>query len=272
MNLPSVTPRDVARNPARVAETLTATATPASAPPPPVHLPNLATTPLAELAGPRPEQPVLQTAPSPQVAAPVPPSPRPSPAPAPLNPTAQQSLRADLAPGTALAPQTSQPEALPPLFIADGVPVAPAPTTDITSPAPARPEPPPRFVQIIAEAARALTDRPVELTLHPRELGRVRLTLTVADGTMAVSVAVERAETLDLLRRNIDILASQLRDLGYNSLSFSFARQGDGSGGQQERHADPHQPPPTQAAEPETPAPRTHRLEISSSGGIDIRL
>ncbi len=66
----------------------------------------------------------------------------------------------------------------------------------------------PRVIQVIADAARALQDRPVEVTLNPEELGRVRLTLRSVDGSMSVSVAVERPETLDLLRRNIDMLAS----------------------------------------------------------------
>lgn len=61
-----------------------------------------------------------------------------------------------------------------------------------------------------------------EIALSPEELGRVRLGLSGAEGAMTVTVTAERPETLDLMRRHIDILAQELRELGFAKLSFSF--------------------------------------------------
>jgi flagellar hook-length control protein FliK len=96
----------------------------------------------------------------------------------------------------------------------------------------------PRLVALqIAEVVRASGERAVELRLQPEELGRVQLTMSQdATGTLTVSLNVERAETLDLLRRNIDLLSADLRELGYESIDFSF--QGDGAGAQQDARPD----------------------------------
>ena len=131
----------------------------------------------------------------------------------------------------------------------------------------------PRVIQVIADAARALQDRPVEVTLNPVELGRVRLTLQSVDGAMSVAVAVERPETLDLLRRNIDMLASQLRELGYKELSFSFASHGK-SFGRNRDHGSDHQmlAENDPASSHEAPPARPMKISVTDTGGIDIRL
>ena len=87
----------------------------------------------------------------------------------------------------------------------------------------------------IADAMRGGGGRPVDLTLNPAELGRVRLTLSAADGTMAVQITAERGETLDLMRRHADLLAQEFRNIGYGGTAFEFARQ---SGGQSRPDAD----------------------------------
>ena len=67
------------------------------------------------------------------------------------------------------------------------------------------------------------TDGPVELTLSPEELGRVRLNLS-PDGTgLHVTVQVERGDTLDLLRRNSDLLLQEIRAQGFSGATFSFS-------------------------------------------------
>lgn len=82
--------------------------------------------------------------------------------------------------------------------------------------------------QQIAAGIAMQSDRPVELTLSPEELGRVRLTLQSAgDQTMVVSVQAERHETLDLMRRHIDSLTREFREMGYSDVSFSFSQHSD---------------------------------------------
>lgn len=94
-----------------------------------------------------------------------------------------------------------------------------------------RHEAPRPVAQQMAEAARALRDGPVELTLKPEELGRVRMTLaTGADGAMTMTVQAERPETLDLMRRHINDLARELQQMGFSDLNFSFGRDRSGSG------------------------------------------
>jgi hypothetical protein len=76
----------------------------------------------------------------------------------------------------------------------------------------------------LSNAAAKGADRPIDLTLNPAELGRVRITLTPGDGGMVVSVSAERPETLDLMRRHIDVLDQEFRDLGYGGTGFSFSK------------------------------------------------
>ena len=99
---------------------------------------------------------------------------------------------------------------------------APAPRLEI----PARP-----VLTQLVQAAKSAIDGMVEVKLSPEELGRVRLAMTTAETGMTVFVTAERPETLDLIRRNIDLFAADLADQGFTDLSFSFgdetARDGD---------------------------------------------
>lgn len=88
--------------------------------------------------------------------------------------------------------------------------------------APTMPDLSPSSLRQIAEAVARLPDRPLELTLTPEELGRVRMTMSTSDTGITVTVQSDRPETLDLLRRNIDLLARDFRDLGFTSVTFSF--------------------------------------------------
>ena len=84
--------------------------------------------------------------------------------------------------------------------------------------------PPPH--QQIAEAIRRTTDRAVELRLWPEELGHVRMSLSGAEGMLSVQITVERQETLELIRRHIDVLARELRQDGFADLDLSLGREG----------------------------------------------
>ena len=130
----------------------------------------------------------------------------------------------------------------------------------------------PRIIQMIVESARALVDKPVELTLSPEELGKVKLTLQSGEGSMTVAISAERSETLELLRRNIDQLAAQFREIGYQDLSFQFSGQGDPNKGQlfSDGSGTPDQ---SNAEEPELAGSHdVHRLNLQADGRVDIRL
>jgi flagellar hook-length control protein FliK len=134
----------------------------------------------------------------------------------------------------------------------------------------------PRHVaQQVADVARMMPDRPVELTLNPEELGRLRMTFTVDGGSMAVAVTAERPETMDLLRRHIDALAQELREIGYEDVRFDFAQGGDARGDGSSSGTDTPSFADMDGASaqhltdpPNAPA----RLSLGHGGGIDIRL
>jgi hypothetical protein len=124
----------------------------------------------------------------------------------------------------------------------------------------------------LAQAFSTNGTRPVEVTLSPEELGKVRMTLHTTDSSITVSLQAERPETLDLMRRNIDSLARDFRDLGYSNISFDFGQQ-----------AEQQQPPQEQTALPDLPERETPlRFETSSiaiqtpaqteTGGLDLRM
>lgn len=80
---------------------------------------------------------------------------------------------------------------------------------------------------IAQQMAVAVADRPgqpTEISLNPQELGRVRMTMSAVDASITMTITAERPETSDLLRRNIETLTQEFRDLGYNDINFTFGR------------------------------------------------
>ncbi len=87
----------------------------------------------------------------------------------------------------------------------------------------------------IAEVSRPLPDGPVELSLQPEELGRLKLSFTGGEAGLHVLITAERPETLDMMRRHIDLLAQEMRRLGHEGAQFSFAG-GESAFGRQAGH------------------------------------
>ncbi len=143
-----------------------------------------------------------------------------------------------------------------------------------------RTELPTRVAMQIADVARQLPDRPVEITLTPEELGKVRLSFHLSEnGAMNVVVAAERADTLELLRRNIDSLASEFHDMGYSESGFSFESFGQDSQDheQREKPSEFQRPGDWETATDNTNERRAAssepvRLSLGSGAGVDIRL
>ncbi len=80
--------------------------------------------------------------------------------------------------------------------------------------------------QVIQMVMRLNIEGMVEVRLQPEELGRVRLAMTQFDAGVTVHITAERQDTLELLRRNIDMLESDLRDQGFENASFTFGQEG----------------------------------------------
>ena len=64
----------------------------------------------------------------------------------------------------------------------------------------------------------------VDISLDPAELGKVRMSIHHSDTAIAVHVIADRPETLDLLRRNSALLQTELVQMGFQDVGFSFSR------------------------------------------------
>ncbi|MCK8463349.1 flagellar hook-length control protein FliK [Aliiroseovarius sp. S1339] len=131
----------------------------------------------------------------------------------------------------------------------------------------------PRIVSAqLAEVARSNPDKPVELTLNPEELGRLRLTFRTDASSMNVILQVERPETLDLMRRHIEQLAQDMHELGYDDVSFTFHQQGDPpADGQSKGDAQPNQAGRSNGFAHQ-PVQDVVQISVGENAGMDIRI
>ncbi|PRY93223.1 flagellar hook-length control protein FliK [Hasllibacter halocynthiae] len=124
----------------------------------------------------------------------------------------------------------------------------------------------------VAEAVvrlNALGGGVTELRLDPPELGQLRLSVAPAENGVAVTVAADRPETLELFRRHGDQLLHLLQRETGGEATLDF-------GGSARERAPPFPPdaaegpaPPGEAARP---APSPMRLIDLAGGGLDLRL
>jgi len=149
-----------------------------------------------------------------------------------------------------------------------GAMTAPAIAATSAAPLPGSAGSPQVVAPQLAVAARHLSDGPVEVSLSPSELGRVTLTLIQSDGSIVVAVTAERAETLDLLRRSIGLLAQELQDLGYANPGFTFGEQRRPTAGTPPDAREPDEP------RVDPPRPRDHAAILPAAGasGLNLRL
>ncbi|MES0862354.1 flagellar hook-length control protein FliK [Ruegeria sp. SCPT10] len=67
----------------------------------------------------------------------------------------------------------------------------------------------------------------IEIALNPEELGRVSIILNGREDGFHLTIAAERPETLDLMRRHIAVLSEEFQKLGYGDLSFDLGNSSD---------------------------------------------
>ncbi|HHB80317.1 MAG TPA: flagellar hook-length control protein FliK [Aliiroseovarius sp.] len=129
----------------------------------------------------------------------------------------------------------------------------------------------------LAHSMRANADRAIELRLHPEELGHVRMTFSTDHGGLSVTLTADRSETLDLLRRNIDMLGEELRRIGYGTVDFSFGGDTHQRGGE----AEPWPSDEVSGVVPESAPDHDHIEETEARamrglapthGGVDMRI
>ncbi len=78
---------------------------------------------------------------------------------------------------------------------------------------------------LLAQAPEAALG-PVEIVLDPKELGKIRFEIHQQGDQLKVVLAVERPETLDLLRRHADQLIQEFRAAGFAGASLGFGHWG----------------------------------------------
>jgi len=131
-------------------------------------------------------------------------------------------------------------------------------------------------VQQLAGAVQQKPDGGVEVSLSPPELGKVRIRMEAHEHGMTVTLIADRGETLDLLRRNADILQRQFRELGHQNVGFQF-QQGGGDAGRRSLaeslaqvavERDEAEAAPVAARMVQSIAP----VGVAASGHLDIRL
>jgi hypothetical protein len=150
--------------------------------------------------------------------------------------------------------------------------IAPSPTAQHGT-IPARTDLPVHIARQLAEVAQHLPARPVEITLSPEELGRVRLSLVTSEHGIVVNVLAERPETLDLMRRHIDQLVQEFQSLGYEDIGFSFSSTEHGAPDEPDTQAKENkmQEVPLDPDDAGTKSAHIH-LSTGATTGLDLRL
>ncbi|WP_172982774.1 flagellar hook-length control protein FliK [Roseovarius bejariae] len=150
-------------------------------------------------------------------------------------------------------------------FHADAVPRAAIQPSQV----PHAPDLPRHIAQQLAEAVhRSGGDRGVDLLLNPAELGRVRISLSPGETGLTVQILADRPETLDLMRRHIDLLAQDFQSLGYEATDFAFAQHQDraqSGTSQSSSH-------PMENLDTEVPEMAQHPTAAILTDRVDIRL
>ncbi|OUD09754.1 hypothetical protein BVC71_07960 [Marivivens niveibacter] len=102
-----------------------------------------------------------------------------------------------------------------------------------------------------------------EIALDPEELGRVRMQMITHETSVQIVIAVERPETVDLMRKHLDLLTNEFKELGFGDVSLDFASHDDTD---DSRQGTSHGKAETQTTEIIQPVLR------ASDGRVDIRL
>ncbi len=112
----------------------------------------------------------------------------------------------------------------------------------------------------------------VEMVLAPEELGRLRIEMVPDGDSLRVTIAVERPDTLDMFRRNTDVLLAEIRQAGFLGTQLSF---GDWNGPKGSDTAKNQIEDAGTAADPMPSSPifsRPSRGNTATGAGLDLRL
>ena len=172
-----------------------------------------------------------------------------------------------------------------------GTPAIPRPDAGVdpataATPAPLRADPPATttLATPLSATPDATRDSPSSVTVHhdptgrievhlaPAELGRVRVEMTGDGDKMQIHLAVERPESLDLLRRHGEQLLQEFRQAGVTGGTLSFGTWGQSD--QQQRPSSAAPPPPRMTPPPPDPVPglAAQLRGLAAGSGLNLRL
>jgi len=83
----------------------------------------------------------------------------------------------------------------------------------------------PNYIVQIAQNAPQANGDMIDIALDPPELGKVRMSVSATDVGTVIQITAERQDTLDLLRRNPDLLTAEFKAQGFADISFAFSQQ-----------------------------------------------
>lgn len=128
--------------------------------------------------------------------------------------------------------------------------------------------------QIVVAIQRNTQGRSIDITLKPAELGQVTISLLSGDTGIYVSIIADRPETLELMRRNVDLLTQDFHDIGYEDTTFSFAgsdKQDKDNDGKDTNGQSATEKLNTLAIATDS-VPDSQASHSTRSGGLDLRL
>lgn len=179
---------------------------------------------------------------------------------------AESALRHLLTEGQIATPQP--PEAAPQPALTEAAP-SPARAAPAAAPMPPQHQAAGALAALIRDSGAQVAGdaRRIELVLTPEDLGRIRFDLTPGRDGLQVTLAADRPETLDLLRRHAGDLLAELEAAGYGGATLNF-----GSGGNPPAaFAAPEPGPEPPETPPIAPLPQP-RPVLRAAGGLDLRL
>lgn len=103
------------------------------------------------------------------------------------------------------------------------------------------------------------------VTLEPEDLGRLRVSFQQGEHGAILHVIAERVETIELVKRHVDMLGAELRREGFSGFSFG-AETGSGSSG----HGDSGSTPASTVSDPIPAGPSEPRR--TPDGRLDLRV
>jgi Flagellar hook-length control protein FliK len=110
---------------------------------------------------------------------------------------------------------------------------------------------------------------PLEIALDPPELGQLRISVTRGDDGIVLNVAIDRPETLELMRRHASLLSQEFQRQGLENTGFTFS--GRDGGQPTPGRAPPDAPgnaPPENGPDTRAVAPANH----TDGTSLDIRI